>query len=186
MSVLPAPPFHQKGLFLLKKRCAAAVFLLKRFMIELIEPFKNRLVQLRQRKEFPVSQSSEDVCGDYSNCPLDHCFILGGSHAARQDSGIVMLCKLGIGFVKLDLILAVLIYTGFEIALTALCTLCDESAQCKRRRCSILPTPLLNLRGRGAQFRATYSIHQGEKLFILIQFSFGVYRRKKCFFISRN
>ena len=42
---------------------------------------------------------------------------------------------------------------------TPLRTLCDESAHHERRRCSFSPTPLLNLRGRGAQFRATYSRH---------------------------
>ena len=44
-----------------------------------------------------------------------------------------------------------------SIVPTPLRTLCDESAHHERRRCSFSPTPLLNLRGRGAQFRATYS-----------------------------
>ena len=34
----------------------------------------------------------------------------------------------------------------------------DAAAHFMRRKCSILPTPLLNLCGRGAQFRAMYSI----------------------------
>lgn len=33
----------------------------------------------------------------------------------------------------------------------------DAAAHFMRRKCSILPTPLLNLCGRGAQFRAMYS-----------------------------
>ena len=32
------------------------------------------------------------------------------------------------------------------------------SAHLERLRCSFSPTPLLNLRGRGAQFWATYSV----------------------------
>ena len=99
----------------MKKRCAAAVFLLKRLMVELIEPFRNCLVQLRQRKELPVPQCSEDECGDYSDSSLDHCFILGRSHATGQNCGIVMLGELGIGFVELDFILTVLIHAGLKI-----------------------------------------------------------------------
>ena len=38
-----------------------------------------------------------------------------GLSPARQDGSIVMLGELGIGFVELNLILAVLIYTGFKI-----------------------------------------------------------------------
>lgn len=38
----------------------------------------------------------------------------------------------------------------------------DAAAHFMRRKCSILPTPLLNLCGRGAQFRAMYSILQND------------------------
>lgn len=50
----------QKELFFLKSGSAAAVFLLKRFLVERIKPVPYCFVQLMQRKKLLVSQGGEN------------------------------------------------------------------------------------------------------------------------------
>ena len=57
--------------------------------------------------------SGEDICGDHSDRSLDHRFIFRRSHTAGKDCCVVMLGELSVGFVELDFILTMLIYTGF-------------------------------------------------------------------------
>ena len=105
----------KKWSFLFKDKSAAAVLLLERLMIELVQSLANGLIQLCQRQKPSVTQSRQDEITDNAYCTFYHGFILGGTDTAWQDRCSVMLSKVIVGFIQRDLASTMRNDAGFEI-----------------------------------------------------------------------
>ena len=84
-------------------------------MIESLQAFMDRLIQLRQRQKLAVPQSRQNEGRDDTNGTFHRRLVLGRTDSGRQDRRAVMLRQLLIRLVENDLILAMLLHTGFQV-----------------------------------------------------------------------
>lgn len=105
----------QEGILLRKAAGPAALPLLEGFVVESLQAFVDRLIQLRQRQELTVPQSRQNERGDDADGAFHRSLVLGRADSGRQDRSPVMLRQLLIGLVENDLILAMLLHTGFQV-----------------------------------------------------------------------
>lgn len=102
-------------LLVLKQKRLTAILLLERLVDELLQLFKDSLIQLTQRQELPVAQRCQDKCGDDTHGTLHHGLVLGRTHAAGNDSGVVILCQFLIGLVQHHLAAAMFLHADLQI-----------------------------------------------------------------------
>ena len=75
----------------------------------------DRLIQLWQRQELAVPQSRQNEGGDDTDGAFYRRLILGRADSGRKDRRAVMLRQLLIRLVENDLVLAMLLHTGFQV-----------------------------------------------------------------------
>ena len=86
---------------------SAALFLLKGFVIELIQFLSDRLIQFGQRKELFITKRGNDPGGYMSNGAFGIWFILGCSNSGRNDGCAIMLRQRAINLIDSRIVIAV-------------------------------------------------------------------------------
>ena len=106
---------QQKRLLFLKRRRPAAVSLLKRLMVERLQPFHDGIVQFRQGQELFISDSGQYEGGNYADSAFHHCLIFWSADSCWDDRRTVMLGKLTVGSIQSNLIAPVPVHSGFQV-----------------------------------------------------------------------
>ena len=83
----------QEGILLCKATGPASFPLLEGLVVESLQAFVDRLIQLRQRQELAVPQSRQNEGGDDADGAFHRCFILVRADSGRKDRCAVMLAS---------------------------------------------------------------------------------------------
>ncbi len=84
-------------------------------MAENLQSFVDRLIQLRQRQKLAVPQSRQNEGGDDDYGALHSRLVLGRTDSGRQDRRAIVLRQFLIRLVENDLILVMLLHSGFQV-----------------------------------------------------------------------
>lgn len=105
----------QKRFLLCKTTSPAAFPFLEWFMVESLQTVPYRLIQLRQRQKLAVPQSRQNEGGDDAYGALHSRLVLGRTDSGRQDRRAIVLRQFLIRLVENDLILVMLLHSGFQV-----------------------------------------------------------------------